>query len=280
MTAHAQVVVPLDAPSEWGQSVRFNRKLPIGYRLTVLNATSDDLHQSAIEAFRLSKRRANLKNPAAAKLILSFACASRFQKFEREKAGSWWQAVEALTQNYVSDIPIICSLCAGEYGEDHRLRARGDNFSIWIACLTGEPSDRAKNRLLQNDLLRAADKLIRAIKPDEIMAVAVQAVIDAGATGAQISLADPKSRKILGENHGFAASSRDSAQTFEKVSKFTCRELPDPNHVFCLPDYFTPWTLQLAPAPPTAVWRQLRPEDDILSIVAANKIAIFIPDFN
>ncbi len=273
---NARIIIPTVRPNEMRDTVRFNRRIPLHYRLAVLSATPRELLNNSKQTFQLALKRTGTAHEAI-RLVLSFGCVSRFQHFDYSKEGSWWETVEEFG-SYIDQATLVCALCGGEFAEDERRRPRGDNFSIWFACLTGEPNSRSKNRRLQEKLLQAAEELFPLRNPRDVMESAIEGAISAGAAGGQICECDTDNRKILGGDHGFAKSGLGSGLNYEQTIKTTFRDLPDTAIVYEVPDELKRWTLP-AGKPINADNKRLLDKDtNILTVLAANRLAIFIPD--
>ena len=280
LVENTRIVTPMESLARLGDGpVRMNRRVTLGYPLVVLNASDEELMTGAKKAMHQSIQYSGARR-SSIRLILSFGCIGRFLAYEHRQRGGWWDAVRALTKDVAGHYPIVCALMAGEAAEIRRRRPRADNFGVWFACLTGEPNRRSENRLLQAKLLKMADQIAFLPHVTAIMAAAVDRAMKAGATGGQICICDSASGKILGAPHGYAAPAQDKdSPNFKDISPDTCRPLPPKQTTYHLTEKLKRWVMEIGPRPSNSRYVQ-RPEPplDILTLVIANRIAIFVPD--
>lgn len=265
------ILIPTVRPSDLSESVTFSRRVPFKWRLSVLAATPEELRHTAAQTLRLAITRSRSRLNRL-RLILGFSCVGRYEYFNREHPDNWWTSLRALANDF-EDLPFVCALCSGEFGEDQWRRPRGDHFSLWFACLSGQPNHRSRNRRLQLSLLNAATDLLRYNRPEAVMDAAITGARSAGAAGAQISICDSALGKILGKGHGIGRG-----HGFENILELTVRDLPESGARYDLPETFLRWTRIVGL--PQHLTKLLRPDDgtDILSILAANQLAVFVPD--
>lgn len=271
------IVVPLEARESWTGAVRFNRRLSPGYRLSVLTAKSDDLRKRAQEIVKVAVKKTGA-TASDLRLVLAMASQERFVRFNDEEPGSWWESAKELSGEYLDHIPLVCGIVAGEYAEDNRRRPRGDNLSVWIVCMAGTPNVRARNRLLNVELLSAAREVLEQHSPADVMRTAVETAIQVGADGGQISMCDLEHRLILGGDHGYADSNPASGQDLSIALKMTNRTLPAEGVNFRLQEDLRKWCLPVGPLPPSSREEDLPADTDILAIAAVNRVCTYVPD--
>lgn len=256
--------------------IRFNRKVPRGHTLSVLHATIKDLGKDPRETFRkILPLEEEAK--AAVKAAIGIACLSRFDYFDRHERDSWWKEAEK-TAKTLENIPYVCALSAGEFAASLRGEPQGDHFSVWLSTLEGKPNFRARNRILQERLLDAANALISCREPQKVMKQAIYGAIYAGAGGGQICLCDPDMGMILGGESGYAYSAPRSGLKYEETLKTTFRAYPTEGEYYQLPEAISRWTIQTAPLPRDAGPELSSENANILTILCANRLAIYVPD--
>jgi signal transduction histidine kinase len=269
---------PLDELVSRGEkAVRFSRKVTLGYRLSVLNASAEELHGRSIKAFdaafqRMSKVRDKVR------LLIGLACIGRFCTYERQGAGHWFLLVDRFA-DLIPDVPVVQGLVAGEFGSDHRRRPRADNLSLWMAWLTSAPHDRSRSRLNMLRLLEVADELIQKSSVEEVMQAAIDCPMQGLADGGQICTYDPETRKILGGKQGYGNSRPGSGINSELLIDSMTRLAAAEGVTYTMPEKLRAWSMPTGPRP-----KALSEEDpyeqkaDILSLAVANRVAVFVPD--
>jgi len=277
---HTRVVTPLVFSPEASGPVRLNRKVTLGFALTILTATPEELFLRAQEAQRDAVHYSSALKESV-RLILGFACIGRFLMYERQQEGGWWKAARELAGEFAQRYPLVYALVAGEFGETRRRRPRAENFSVSFVCLTGESNQRASNRLLQAKLLDYAGRIGAEREVDAVMGETVNFAVKAGASGGQICICDPASMKILGAPHGYAAPRKDlKAPNFAGIASSTCRDLLKDGDVYALNEKLKHWSIETGSRPKEKRRIALGPGADILSIVCANRIAVYVPNSN
>lgn len=258
-------------------SVRLNRRVTLGYRLSVLNASLEELHGRAIKAFAAAFRRMDDARDKV-RLLFGIACVGRFLTYDKDQPGNWWQAVDRFAALFPS-IPVVYGLAAGEFGEDHRRRPRADNLSLWVTWFASARNPRSLNRLHMLKLLKLADELIGKSSVEEVMQAAINCPMENLAAGGQICIRDAASGKILGGKHGYANSRPDSKIDHSVLSCKTKRPVPPEGTVYTVPEKLKAWCMSTGERP------VVRNEEDpyanaidVLSFVTANALALFVPD--
>ncbi len=271
-----QVLVPTQRLDEEVEGpIRFNRKVPRGHTLSVLHATIEELGNDPREAFKkIFPPDEEVK--ATVKTAIGIACLSRFDYFDRHEKDSWWREAEK-TAMTLGSVPYVCALSAGEFATNMRGEPQGDHFSVWLSTLEGRPNFRARNRILQERLLEAASGLINCREPQKVMKQAINGAIYAGAGGGQICICDPDMGMILGGESGYAFSDPKAGLKYEETLKTTFRDYPTKGEYYQLPEAISRWTMPAAPLPIDA-GPEMSPEGaNILTILCANHLAIYVP---
>lgn len=264
-----------------GESVgmRVKRELTVGDRLYVLDSAPRQMLETAAGILESILPRAKAKIPDLA-VILGFSCVGR-TKYYRIEDPDWERSLEHLRENYLG-IPLVWALSAGEFGIDGRRRARANNMGISVLCLTDTYSWRATTRNLQTDLHNAASRFSLSGSPRRVMEEALAGAVEAGATGGQICLVDPKLRRILGRGFGHALRPHESPQDWPKVAEMTNRAAPLSmggdfplylleNSMAVLPNLRIP--LDIKNMPPSSDG-----QEDLLTLVVRTLRAVFIRD--
>ncbi len=255
--------------------VRFNRRLPLGTPLFVLQGDDLALRQAAEATLQKCRRRFRAANDL--RLFFVLCCAGRFQKGKEFSEESWRLSMELLAKTAETS-PLVCFLCSGEFAEDHRRRPRSDSYSLWVSCLSNSKGTRSDTRVLQNRLLRASTVLTKRTGPSHVMDAAIWGAIKSGAEGGQICLADKFIGAILGFRVGHARNKESADQRWDLVIPDTVVRLPDRAQRFNLPESFRSGSVCLDGDPVECERRDLTDDDDILEIVATERCAFFIPD--
>jgi signal transduction histidine kinase len=268
---YSRIVTPVDYSPESHGPLRLTRKVTLGFPLTMMDATTTELLDFAKIAQGDSITRSSA-NQAAVRLILGFVCIGRYREYEREGEIGWHEAAKRMAPNCAARVPIVYAVMAGEFGETRRRRPRADNFNASFVCLTGEPNNRSFNRLLQAKLLKSAESIGACGSVRDVMREAIDLALKAGASEGQICVCDRASWKILGAPYGHASPG------LAGVGSKTRRDLHKEGDVFTLNEKLKHWSMAVGARP--TLLRSIKPTSrtDILSIVAANRLAVFIPD--
>jgi signal transduction histidine kinase len=267
---YSRIVTPVDYSPESHGPLRLTRKVTLGFPLTVMDATTTELLDFAKIAQRDSITRSSA-NQAAVRLIVGFVCIGRYREYEREGEIGWHEAAKRMAPSCAARVPIVYAVMAGEFGETRRRRPRADNFNASFVCLTGEPNNRSFNRLLQAKLLKSAESIGACGSVRDVTREAIDLALKAGASEGQICVCDRASWKILGAPYGHASPG------LAGVGSKTRRDLHKEGDVFTLNEKLKHWSMAVGARP--TLLRSIKPTSrtDILSIVAANRLAIFIP---
>jgi len=169
-------------------------------------------------------------------------------------------------------VPIIYALVAGVVGETQHGRPRADNFSTSFICLAGEPNKRSFNRLLQAKLLKSAESIGACRSPMAVTRAAIDLAVKAGASEGQLCICDRASWKILGAPYGY------TSRGLAGITSRTRSDLHKDGEVFTLNEKLKHWSTEVGTQPRTLRLIEPTSKTDILSIVAANRLAVFIPD--
>jgi len=271
VTPYSRIVMPLDYSPESHGPLRLTRKVTLGFPLTVMDAPPEELLEYDRIAQRDSIARAGAKE-GALRLLLGFVSIGRSLEYERDNPGGWHKAANRMVVEYPASVPVVYAVVAGEFGQTRRPRPRADNFNACFICFTGEPNYRSFNRLLQARLLKSAEEIGACRSVKEVMRLAVDLALNAGASESQICVCDPASRRILGAPYGHASQGLDG------TSRRTRSDLFKDGEGFALNEKLGHWSLEVGVRPKLSAPIQPTPETDILSIVAANRLAVFIPD--
>jgi signal transduction histidine kinase len=271
-------LAPLQAmESRSDGSVRLNRKVGLGYRLSILNASPEELHGRSMKAFESAfKRMDNAGNWG--RLLFGLTSVGRFVTYDQKVPGNRWQGTDKLAAIFPR-MPVVYGLSAGEFGEDHRRRPRADNLSVWATWFAGVRNPRSLNRLQMLKLLKVADDLIGKSSVEQVMQAAIDCPTEDLAEGGQVCTYDAASSTILGGQHGYASSRPDSKINPVVLSSKTTRLVPAEGVVYKMPENLKAWCMNTGERP--VVRREVDPYEnsvDILSFVAANGVAIFVPD--
>jgi signal transduction histidine kinase len=271
---------PLNAVEERPDgSVRLNRKVALGYRLSVLNASPEELDGRAIRAFESAfKHMEGVRDRV--RLVYGLADVGRFLTYDLKEPGSWWQAADRFAA-LAPGIPVVLGLAAGEFGDDHRRRPRADNLSLWVTWLTSAPNPRSRNRLLMLQLLKLADQLIGTSSVEDVMRASIDLPMEHLADGGQICQLDFENRQILGGRHGYANSRPGAGISHELLLDSTHHPLASEGIVYRVPEKLRSWCMNTGARP--VVRGEEDPYEksvDILSLATANGVALFVPDSN
>lgn len=258
--------------------IRFNRKVPCGHTLSVLRATIEELGREPRETFKKILPQ-DKEAQATIKATLGIACLSRFDYFDRHEKDSWWKEAEK-TATTLGNIPYVVALSSGEFATNLRYEPQGDHFNVWLSTLEGRPNFRARNRVLQERLLEAANSLISCREPRELMEQAIAGAIYAGAGGGQICICDSDMGMILGGDSGYAYSDPESELrlNYEETLTTTFRDYPTGGEYYQLPEAISRWTMQAAPFQVNANPEMTPESANILTILCANRLAIYVRD--
>jgi signal transduction histidine kinase len=271
VTPYSRIATPLNYSSKSHGALHLTRKVTLGFPLTVMDASPEDLLEFATKAQSESMARSGARE-GAVRLILGFVCIGRYREYEREGGIGWREAAKRTAQGCAARVPVVYAVMAGEFGETRRRRPRADNFNASFVCLTGEPNNRSSNRLLQAKLLESAERIGACQKVREVMTEAIELALEAGASDGQICICDRASWKILGAPYGHASPGLTG------IGSKTRRDLHKDGEVFTFNEQLGHWSMEVGVRP--TVLRLIDPDSktDILSIVAANRLAVFIPD--
>ena len=156
-------------------------------------------------------------------------------------------------------------------------------MSFNLMCLSNVSSKHSRARTLSKKLLEGASSLLNCKTPADIMKVALDGAMEAGATGGLISLADKKLHRILGSK-GCATQKPDSDRNWTKEKELTnCFLSEESGGDF--PSYLREWAMPVVvPSPysieyvPVAAQAEGEERKDVLTLVARTLQAIFFPD--
>src|ERR1044072_6045270 len=269
------------ASEESGKVLRLKRKVSRGDQLYILNASADEMLKSVDATLKgvLARTGARVEELA---FILGFSCAGRLEYYDSQNA-DWLNAINQVRESYLG-IPLIWALSAGEYGLDQWRRLRSNNMSISLTCVMNTYSRRAKTRVLQGELLNAANSVAISDSPMKVMKAALGGAIAAGACGGQICLVDPEIGRIVGAEYGHADQSPRAGHDWSAIALETDR--PAPSSVGGkFPSYLRDWAMPVVSDTPLhLVFSSSSPNpsdkgyEDILTLIVRTQQAIFIPD--
>lgn len=271
VTPYSRIATPVNYSPENHGPLRFTRKVTLGFPLTVMDANPADLLEFATKAQSESIARSSASE-GAVRLILGFVCIGRYREYERKGGIGWHEAARRTAQECATRMPVVYAVTVGEFGETRRRRPRADNFNASFVCLTGEPNNRSSNRLLQAKLLESAERIGACRRVRDVMRQAIDLALKAGASEGQICICDRASWKILGPPYGHASPGLTG------VGSKTRRDLHKEGDVFKLNEKLEHWSMEVGVRPIGLPWIIPTSKADILSVVAANRLAVFIPD--
>jgi signal transduction histidine kinase len=237
------IIWPHKKSDEGGESIRLARRVARGDRLYVLNGAPKDMLAAAAKALEGMLERSGAK-VGDLSLIVGFSCVGRVRNYAAQ-GHDWRNIINQLREDYLG-VPLVWALSTGEFGVDEWQRARANNMSISVTCLTNNYSRRARIRKLQDTLLNAASRLNTCDSPRSVMEVALTEVVKTGGTGGQICIVDNRLHRIVGKDFGFALQARHSSHDWPKVTELTDRPAPAKlgGH---FPAYLKEWALPVTP---------------------------------
>lgn len=276
------IIWPHQIDDRNGGTIRLKRKVSLGDQLYVLNADPEHMLKAGDDALKGVIERACVNDISELSLIIGFSCVGRISHYAAHKA-DWREVINHLREAYVG-IPLVWALSAGEFGIDEWRRTRANNMSISTICLTNVYSRRAGARHLQNRLLAAGSRLATCITPSNVMEVALNGAVEAGATGGQICIVDHKLGRIIGKEFGYALQAPNSPHDWPAVAELTDRPIT-PNIDDNLPVYLEHWAMPVTADPSECETYAKHnhhagegEREDILPLIVRTLHAVFIPN--
>ena len=275
------IIWPHEIDEPAGDSIRLKRKVARGDQLYNMDASPEQMLMSAEHTLQrvLSRTGAQVEDLG---VILGFSCAGRLKYYTSQNLG-WMDAINRLRESYLG-IPLVWALSAGEFGLDQWRHTRSNNMSISITCVMNTYSRRARTRLLQGKLLKAASHLAITDSPMKSMEAALVGALSAGATGGQVCFVDPQTHRIIGREYGVAVQHPQSTQDWSAVADLTDREAPQ-QIGGQFPSYMRDWSMAVVPDTPLQLDFNNGPPDlakgnheDLLTLIVRTQQAVFIPD--
>ncbi|MGE0127772.1 MAG: FIST N-terminal domain-containing protein [Blastocatellales bacterium] len=274
---------PLETVSEIDASIQLKRKVTLGDRLYLLDASPEDMLETAAQTVDKAIEKSSASQLDDLGLLICFLCGGRSRQFELRQV-NWKDTVEKVRRKY-PNIPIVGAMAAGEFGVDEEHEGRANNMGVSVICTANAYQRRAQIRTLQRKLVSAASNLLTHQSPKGVMEEALRGAINAGATGGKINIVDRTLGRILGMDFGVVLSPPDSPHNWEAVTKHTDYPMPDgrggdfpialrANSMAVVPGL--PFPIRFVDAPTKSVdgkW------DNILQLVVRTLHAVFIPDW-
>jgi hypothetical protein len=172
-------------------------------------------------------------------LVLRFPCAARFER--SEQIGDDVDGALAEMRRRFPGLPIVAGLVFGEIGQGHSGRNLLCNWSISNLLLSDQLHPRSLHRRGYEILSRAGEKMDRAgcQSVASVISAALDAIVDAGFPGAMLSL-------LFHDKSSYVIVAQDArGKGWKRI------------------------------VGPTKRWAY---EDDILALVAKDRVARFVPD--
>jgi len=272
------VFVPLNIYRGEGGSIRLNRRVSQGDRIYLLRASADQMVEADVALLRRAWKNANCSEFVDLGLILAFSCVGRFDLCSRQNL-PWQSVVERVRKDYPG-VPLLAGLCAGEFGVDFWHRPRANNMSVSLCCLTSRLREGARTRGLQESLLAVASAVSTGTTPQEVMKLALEGAVEAGAQGGQICVVDWSLRRIVGKHLGCAYQASGSKHNWLSVLELTDRDAPVGSGPCCggLPPTLKEWAVWLKPPVADLDTCSLPEREDVLALVVRCGVALFVAD--
>jgi signal transduction histidine kinase len=232
---------------EDGQPAFFGRPVKKNDRLWCVEAPAEKLLEASKTAVTVASKRAG-ERPVA--LLLVFACASRFSHYE--KSGYHWGEVLSSALKTRVGAPALLGLCAGEFGTDEWRRSRSGSLCVLVFAIGNVRTARGRGREEERKLREAAENVLKEKNPTDVMRVALEQAVAAGAEGGQIAIFDRAYRRILGKHRGHAHAPH-TTQNWEEVKENTDEEInflldehgkPDKAQARGLPGVLIPYSVE------------------------------------
>jgi len=274
---NCQVAISGQKPCDQSTSIHFSRPLRLGTTLFPLSSDDRDLEEASLSALRTAALNAK-SDKDHHRMYLGFECLTRYESPEFMVEEARWRSTCSRIAKEATDVPVIMAMCAGQFGEDSSRRPRADHHSSWFVCLTARNGPRSENRLLHIRLLDSLRAVLNASSPKDVMRAALDGAIAAGAAGGQITVVDQEMGLILGPHHGHAVSAKNLGQPWEIILAQTIRKLTPKGKLFRLSEALAECAVYLTNHPSDVTLDDVRAGDDLLTLIAANKQAVYIPD--
>lgn len=261
------------------ESVRLNRRVRRGDRLSLLHTSAHDLEVAA-QSTTDTAVTATGAPIESLRLICDFTCSARLDLYGKY-GHDWKEVTKALQQRYPL-VPLIGGLGSGEFGVDRWRRAQANNVAFWVICVASFYAQQASTRRLQNRLFLAANRIRDCQKPKEVMLTALQEAVAAGATGGQIAIVDDEIGRIISLDHGCAYTEPSSKEDWASVVRVTDRSRSESQTGDGIDEEFPTdlleWSMVLDSRIPPKIAGEVQGKEDILALIVRTRCAVFVAD--